>query len=135
MTALTSVVYPCGVSAVGTGPLPSTCPEHSSEIACVKQLVKESCEIMEIVYAANFPAGIESYLTRAHRFTDNASTPNSSHASLIEELTRIRQQRDELREATRLVLGMVRSSASSYTSHPDFLRAQAAVANAEARHA
>lgn len=30
-------------------------------------LVKEAAEIMEIVYAGNFPAGIESFLVRAHR--------------------------------------------------------------------
>lgn len=33
----------------------------------LRELVKEAAEIMEIVYAGNFPAGIESFLTRAHR--------------------------------------------------------------------
>lgn len=30
-------------------------------------LLREAAEIMEIVYAGNFPAGIESFLVRAHR--------------------------------------------------------------------
>lgn len=30
-------------------------------------LVKEASEIMQITYAGNFPAGIESFLARAHR--------------------------------------------------------------------
>lgn len=32
-------------------------------------LVKEASEITQIVYAGNFPAGIESFLTRAHVVT------------------------------------------------------------------
>lgn len=58
-------VYPCGVSATGEGPLPLACPEHPSELACVKALVKEASEIMQITYTGNFPAGIDSFLTRA----------------------------------------------------------------------
>jgi len=37
----------------------------------------------------------------------------------------------DLLASLRLLVGMVRASASSYTSHPDFKRAEAAIAKAE----
>ncbi len=38
-------------------------------------LVKEASEIMQIVYAGNFPAGIESFLTRAHVALSGVPSP------------------------------------------------------------
>jgi hypothetical protein len=57
-----TVTYPCGCSATGTAPIPRYCPDHPEPL---RELVKEASEILQITYAGNFPAGIESFLVRA----------------------------------------------------------------------
>jgi RecJ-like exonuclease len=53
----------------GTSPDPQPC----AGCAALLELVCEASDIMQITYAGNFPAGIDSFLTRAHRATSTHS--------------------------------------------------------------
>ena len=77
--------YPCGCSATGEPNIPNYCPEHDSfqSRENLRALVQEASEIMEITYAGNFPAGIESFLIRAHAVL--AATPPEARAPHQEE--------------------------------------------------
>jgi hypothetical protein len=86
----------CGVRADGTviscGLLLEEYVQRRIGALELTALVNEAAEIMQIVYAGNFPAGIESFLTRAHRAAlglppaTSADTRNTKAQSCAEAL-------------------------------------------------
>ncbi len=80
-----TVIYPCGCSATGTPSLPRYCPTHPIRLD-LRELVQEASEIMQITYAGNFPAGIESFLTRADLALKTTVPPQPSTVPLLDAL-------------------------------------------------